>query len=159
MKVEKIIITTVEQEVQFKGLTLLSEEEYFQSKENIPKVDFWWWLRSHGLLTFSIACVLCGGTCTGFNASFDDIAVRPALIINQESSLQIGDKFKFYGHNWTVISEKHALCDEKFCYMAFRNNWRSKNANEYKASDIKKYLDSEWDKMKESEEDDTRRTN
>ena len=151
MKIEKYTTTPVE--VQLNGLTILSKEEYLRYEENIPEADFWWWLRSPGYYQCSAALVDSDGS-----RSYGDVigtrGVRPALIINHGSSLQTGDRFKFFGHNWTVISAKYALCDDAFCYMAFRKDLKADDSNVYEASDIKRYLDDEWKKMKEGEQND-----
>lgn len=153
MKIEKSIISRIEQEAQFFGLTLLSVEEYKQYVENIPTVNFWWWLRSPGYYGGYASRVDYDGS---LNSNFVDFAsgsVRPTLIINPKlSCFQIGDKFKFFNHSWTVISDNYALCDEAFCKMQFRKNLKAENANIYNESDVKKYLDSEWIKIKYGEQ-------
>lgn len=76
--------------------------------------------------------------------------MRPALILDA-TNLDIGDKFKFYNHVWTVISNTYALCDDEFCKMTFRKDLTAKDANVYEKSDIKKYLDNEFEKMKDTD--------
>lgn len=156
MKIKKLIES--ECNAEFDGLTLLSKEEYFQFKENISEIDFWWWLRSPSDYSGYPSCAVVDGRLGRSFAYNTNGSVRPILIV-KSSGLQIGDKFNFCKHSWTMITEAYALCDEPFCQMAFRSDWKAEDVNEYKASDIKKYLDSEWMNMKESEEDDTRRTN
>lgn len=154
MKIEKI--TTVEQDCDFCGLTLLSKEEYVKRKDRIKPIESWWWLSSPGYGSSRASSVADDGSLDYFNrVDMGHGYVRPALIILNPKSqnLKIGDKFKFYEHNWTMISERYALCDEEFCRMAFREYWAAKNANIYEASDIKRYLDDEWDKMKGGEQD------
>ena len=151
MKIDKIITSTVEQEVQFEGLTLLSKEEYIKYAESIPPVNFWWWLRSPGYYRHNAISVDYNGSIDDYEGvSNTDGSVRPTLIV-KSSVIQIGDKFNFYGHTWTVISTHHALCNEEFCCMAFRKDGKAEGDNIYEASDIKKYLDAEWEKMKDGE--------
>lgn len=147
MKIYEIITSIIEKEVQFNGLTLLSKEEYFELKENIPKVEFWWWLRSPGLSSLSACDVYDYGRLGGSPVNNDYDAVRPALILASESNFIIGDKFIFDNHHWTVVSNEYALCDDKYCYMWFREDWKASDANVYDASDIKKYIDDEWSRM------------
>lgn len=152
MKIHEIITSIIEKEVQFNGLTLLSKEEYFKLKENIPDTNFWWWLRSPGFYDNFAAVVdynnKLGSSYVDSNyVDYTGGSVRPALILNLDSSLKVGDKFRFYNHNWTVISEQYALCDEAFCKMWFRNDWMAEDGNVYELSDIKKYIDDEWTKM------------
>lgn len=147
MKIDKIITSIIEQEIQLEGLILLSKEEYEESKKRIGLIDNWWWLRSPGDLTSSACGINIFGSLDYFYVDFTYGSVRPALILNLDSSLKIGDKFRFYNHNWTVISEQSALCDEAFCKMQFRNDWMAEDGNMYEVSDIKKYIDGEWAKM------------
>lgn len=152
MKIEKYITTPIE--AQFDGLTLLSKEEYNENKERINLINncWWWWLRSPGKYTHDASGVSGDGSIGDRNVNNAYGSIRPALILNPESSnLKIGDKFKFYNHNWTVISTQYALCDEAFYETQFRKNWAAEDANIYEVSDIKKYIDVEWEKMKRGE--------
>ena len=157
MKIDKIVTSTIEQEAQFIGMTLLSKEEYKLYAENIPAVNFWWWLRSPGNLSNRASIVGIVGCLDDYGNVYDTIgSVRPALFLNPLfSSLEVGDKFKFYNHNWTMIANEYALCDEAFCKMKFRKNRQEENANIYNTSGIKEYLDSEWAKMKDDKEQPT----
>lgn len=153
MKIEKI--TTVEQDCDFCGLTLLSIDEYEKHKCKIKPLSGGWWLRSHGNIQYSAALVRASGALYYCNVDYDVLSVRPALILNLKSpDLKIDDEFKCYNHNWTVISDRYALCDDELCYMAFRKNCNADDSNDYDASDIKKYLDDEWRRMKNGEQDD-----
>lgn len=156
MQTDKVICK--KQEEIFEGLTLLSSYEYDKYKNNIPKLNKHWWLRSSGSFSsFSAYAVRYSTRYLDF-VSRDCNVVRPALRLNHESSnLKIGDKFKFYNHDWTVISNKYALCDEEFCRMAFRKDWEAMYDNDYELSDVKRYLDCEWKKMKDGDSDSGRR--
>lgn len=149
MKIKKLI--EMECDAEFVGLTLLSANEYTENMEFIKPLGDCWWLRSPGYYGYDASYVSYGGSLSSDVYSVIG-SVRPALILNPESSLLVGDKFIYYDHNWTVISAQYALCDEKFCRMAFRKDWRVNDANDYEASDIKRYLDSEWNKMIEGED-------
>lgn len=146
MKVKKIITTMYDVEIDVQEITLLSKDDYLKFKDNIPSVNFWWWLRSSGDYGFDAYCVDYGGGIGGYgNLVFNsDGSVRPALRLNPEfSNLQIKDRFEFGGKSWTVIGEEIALSDEAFCRMAFRRKyWEAYDANNYATSDIKKYLDN-----------------
>lgn len=149
MKIEKKIVSYESQNVEFLGLTLLSEKEHIKLESNIPKVGFKWWLRSPGNYQRNAAVVLSDGS-RYYDCVSSARGVRPALIIDRASfNLKFGDNFFFYGHNWTVISKDYALCDEKFCYMPFRSDFYTHDANNYDTSNIKRYLDREFEKMKE----------
>lgn len=151
MQIDKVIYK--KQKENFEGLTLLSSDEYNKYEDDIPMINKYWWLRSPGYSSDYAPYVRSVGSLYYSSVDSTDGSVRPALILNPESSLIVGDKFKYYDHNWTVISAKYALCDEEFCCMAFREHWAANDANDYEASDIKLYLDGVWEKMKSDEQD------
>ena len=138
--------------LEITGATLLSTEEARQLDEKILKSPDVWWLRSRGDDTRSAACVnACGYV---YDSGYDVrqcFGVRPALEINLEGSgLQIGDKFtlpssgtsRLIGdYNFTIISDKYALCDMIVWRSIFREDGGAKDANDYEASDVKKFVD------------------
>ena len=135
-----------------KGITLLSVEE---AKNLLTKEQrtctynnepCWWWLRTPSDSQRNAANVNYFGS-VDYRGSFVghvDGCVRPALILSnlKSSNLKSGDKFKFGGYTFTVISEKYALCDEAIARTAFREDWEAKDANAYEKSDVKKFLDN-----------------
>lgn len=48
-----------------------------------------------------------------------------------------------------VPSILHALCDNIIGKCVFREDWKAKEANEYEASDVKKYVDKWFNELKE----------
>ena len=134
-----------------KGITLLSTDEAEnlltkeQRKCKYNNKECWWWLRSPGDYQYDAATVYNFGSVNYFGrtVSYDDVCVRPALILStlKSSNLKSGDKFKFGGYTFTVISEKYALCDEAIARTAFREDWDAEDANVYEKSDVKKKLD------------------
>ena len=142
MKAKIIIIKEKEIDIDVREITLLSVEEYEAYRENIKSIANWWWLRSLGNTGHSLFYIFENGIVRDDGGVYNSYgSVRPALILNT-SSLQIKDKFELGGKLWTVIGEEIALSDEEFCKMAFRKDWKAKDANNYAASDIKKYLDN-----------------
>lgn len=146
--------------LEITGATLLSTEEAKQlDKEILKASDNWWWLRSPSIYDkyYNQAAYVEGDYGNlidyGLNVSLGDIGVRPALCISNLSSsnLQIGDKFEFGDRNFTVISDKYALCDESIGECAFRKDWEAENANDYEKSDVKKFVDDWFAKVKEHE--------
>lgn len=133
-------------DIDIKGITLLSLEEFLESRKNIPLYDRLWWLRTpysdNGLNTGRV----------DVHGDLDDnyvithyVGVRPALILDRESSnLEIGDKLQIKGYAWTIISDRYALCDDIIETMPFRKDWKAPDANVYEASDIKKFLEDWW---------------
>ena len=75
--------------------------------------------------------------------------VRPALEISKSSGYKIGESVDFGGHSFTIISDTYALCDDMIGECAFRKDFKAKNSNEYEASDIKRYVEAWFEKVKE----------
>lgn len=130
-----------------KGITLLSAEEYEQFENNIPPIDAFWWLRS-GYSGNDAAIVLDydGVSCNYGQYTYIEHSVRPALILNPESSsLKIKDEFKFGEHKWTVISDTYAICNDTMGDYCFRADWRAEDSCDYEKSDIKRYVEIWYD--------------
>lgn len=147
--VKKQIPTFVDEPLDIKGATLLSEEEVKSLlTEKERAYVYWWWLRTPGGYSSRHACyVSYGGSVNdyGVRVSDDDVGVRPALIINLESSdLEIGDIFKFGGKEFQILSPTIAwLFRDDIGRCAFRKDWKTANASNYETSDVKKIID-EW---------------
>lgn len=62
-------------------LFLLSKDEYEKFRDEIPKADGWWWLRSPGNITDYVAYILTDRSvcCCGRDIRNEDCGVRPAL--------------------------------------------------------------------------------
>ena len=132
--------------LDFNEITLLSKEEYTDSKDVIPLYDRWWWLRSPGFFEYTAAFI--NGKYgdvgrNGYNVN-EEFGVRPALKIRNLSSLnlKIGDKVFLFGKQWTVISDSLVLCDEVIGETYFRKDFMSPDANDYEHSDIKQWLEN-----------------
>ncbi len=150
MKAEKLVISTVETNIEIIEVTLLSIEEYEACKDRVPKVGDWWWLRSPCSIGNYAVYVNTDGSI--YYASFLGnhlSTIRPALRIRnpKSASHQIMDKFNLAGYTWTVVSEDMALCDNIIGRTFFREDWKATDASVYEASDIKKWLDR-WVKKK-----------
>ena len=143
MKAEKI--TTENIDLNIEEVTLLSEEEYVESKDNIP---FWgerWWLRAPGNTQNNAVYVYTDGSLYGTYVNNQNVVVRPALIISnlKYCHLSVGNQFKVANRTWTVISNTIALCDGSIGKQCFNLKIKEENSNNYETSDIKKYVD-EW---------------
>ena len=114
---------------------------------NIQHIDVSWWLRSPGGIQDFAAYVNPDGSLylSYVFSSFE--AVRPALKFNAQN-LRVADRFISFGYSWKVIEDGIALCDDVFCRMAFRKDWQAPDANDYTHSDIKTYLDRQFERMK-----------
>lgn len=122
---------------------LLSAEEYNKYKENIPIINCWWWLRSPGCDSRSVALVSGLGSVFKSGDSIENgyHAVRPALRYNPHDTLlnliPVGDKFVYNGVTWVVIdTEKNlAIAEMPIGFEMF-----STISNNYFHSYIRKWL-------------------
>jgi len=133
-------------EIGFTGATLLSVEEYEAYKDNIPGLDEWFWLRSPGSEAGYAADVYdsIDSYLLGNNICRSNLAVRPAITFDPDKSkLLIGDKVLIDNVVFTVIADGILLANEAVGKHCFRKDWKAPDANDYEASDIKKYVD-EW---------------
>jgi len=135
------------------GATLLSASEARSLNKEILKADKDWWLGSRGNYVDFAACVngdygfvYANGRIVGIS-----FGVRPALEISdlESSGYKIGESFYFGDHSFTIISDTYALCDDMIGKCAFRKDSEAENANEYEASDIKRYVETWFEKVKE----------
>ena len=141
MVVEKQVISTEKVEVPIYGIKLLSIEEYQENRDIICDLDGWWWLRSPGHYRNYAVHVYTNGGLDCIHVDYNNGCVRPALIGNLKSSnLKRGDKIEVAGYTWTVLNNELALCDKGVGKTCFRKDWEANNANDYDASDIKKWL-------------------
>ena len=130
------------------GITLLSFEDAKRVPQDIrmPTEDGWWWLQSPGYYRHYAMYIREDGACHCYGT---DVArtglVRPALRASNLSSAGFKqlDKVEIFGHVWTVITDDLLLCDNSIGQMAFHNDSDAPDANDYKKSDIKAYLD-DW---------------
>ena len=144
MNAQKVIRTTEDIELKITGITLLSVEEYEETRANIPPVHDYWWLRSPGYNGSSAADVRGDGDVdlNGNDVDYED-GVRPALRISnlESSNPKIGDEIIVAERPWTVINEGLAIANKPIGACAFRKDWRAEDANNYEASDVKKYIE------------------
>ena len=148
MNAKQIIETTKDIDLDVLGITLLSVEEAEQLPEGTRAIRGWWWLRSPGDYGDYAAYVYGKGLVNdiGYNVHNHELGVRPALIVNLDSSnLSIMDKIETAGHRWTVITDSLILCDDIVGFTAFRADWQANDANVYEASDVKKWLEKWWE--------------
>ena len=129
------------------GITLLSKEEYAESKDLISPAYTRWWLRSPGIAKDCATSVTYDNS---IDSTFlvDSVGnlVRPVLILNPEfSNLKPGDKITFKQCIWTVLRNNLALCDQFIGRSPFRKDYKADDANNYEYSDVKQFVDK-WAK-------------
>lgn len=148
----------------FTGITLLGIEEYEAAKDHIPPLDEWWWLRSPGHNSMEATCIPKSSIINfdnywavdvvngiGYTTVNLDLGVRPVLRFNRKSiELPIGAKVQFKGFTWTHVSEGLLLCDSIIAHRSFREDWRAKDANVYEASDVKRYIEEQYQTWEEN---------
>ncbi len=135
-----------EGKLKITGATLLSTEEAERLPKHLRKYGHWWWLRSPGRMQKGAASVD-GVGWVDFGGRFgsnDSDFVRPALKIkNLESSgFKTGDRFKFGESEFEIISDNAAFCCTDIGCYPFRKDWKAEDANDYKKSDIKRYVEA-----------------
>lgn len=132
------------------GVTLLSGRKAGMFPSYVRAYSTWWWLRSPGYSSNFAAFVFSDGDVfgNGEDVSFSNGAVRPALLLNiQSSNLNNGDTIKVFDHNWYFQDNLALLMDEPLTKMPF--NADVSKGNDYETSDIKEWLDN-W--LKEQKE-------
>ena len=152
MKVTRII--TQELDLEITEATLLTIEEARKLPGRLRRYDEWWWLKSPGLCSNYVAFVDNGGFVNSFgDYAFVDNIVRPVLIISnfESTDLKIGDTFEFGGEQFEIISDGKAFCLGDIVYKEFREDPDAPDANDYEKSDVKKYIDDWFEKVKEAE--------
>lgn len=142
--------------LEITGATLLSAKEAKNLNKEILKADENWWLRSCGHRDGLAACVFGDrgyADYFGYLVNYS-YGVRPALEISnlESSNLKIGDTITFGEHDFTIISDKYALCNEIVDKRVFREDYVAEDANDYEASDIKKFVDDWFIRIKERKE-------
>lgn len=151
MKIKKRVTTQLDPDVNVRNITLLTLKEYKKYFENIvPIKQRDWWLQSPGTHSILVTCVNRYGDANKYGTFVGDpdLAVRPVLKI-KSFRLPIGDKFTLFGHNWTMISKRLALCDDIIGYCAFREkDYEANDANDYIASDVRKFINNWFERQK-----------
>ncbi len=97
-------------------VTLLSASEYNTYRSQISSVSTYWWLREPGSWWSSTqyvpSNVMPNGSIEIFYASNANWSIRPVLVCDLNGTgLEIGNKLRFAGYDWTVISDSLVLCD------------------------------------------------
>ena len=144
MKVNRKRIVEETCDINIDGITLLSVEEYEACREYVPPFNGIWWLRSPGSSSEYAEVVSRSGGVYSYGGSVSyDYAVRPALKLVglKSANLQIGDNFRLFGHDWTVVSNTHALCNDSIGESPFREDYEAEDANNYETSDIKMFVE------------------
>lgn len=143
MIIKKIVTEKRDIDIDIKGITLLSKEEYRESQDIIPSRPFRWWLRTPVENTDDWNDIVHAIGVSSKRQSHSKLGVSPALIVELPVGLERGDKVEVAGYTWTVLSSTLIHCDEVIAEMAFRKNWKDTDCNVYEKSDVKKYLE-EW---------------
>lgn len=147
MKAKRQIISYQDMHIDVEKVTLLSTSEYIAWRDAILPIHECWWLRSRGISQVYAMDVWYDGSLSEHVVEDYNGCVRPALRILTKafSNLDIGDKVELVGLMWTKIAANVLLCDKTVGRTCFRKDWKADDANDYKTSDIKKWLEN-WAK-------------
>ena len=135
MKVEKVISTTVEKELEAVEVSLLSKAEWEQAKHLIPNSWAKYWMSDPAEAEGKAVCFIPGAKME--NGTFEEIDaaikenVRPVLRFSS-ADFEPGDSFIYAKTRWTVIAEGAALANAAVGKAAFANvetwlnGWKSR---------------------------------
>ena len=134
---------TITNNIDILDITLLSIKEAKKLPREMREAECSWWLRSPGNIAYKAAFVY-GGIVDG-NGHYvaNDFGVRPVLKL-KSSPFKKGNSFSYKGYQWDMITDNTALCQSIVGKSPFRKDWRAADANNYEASDIKKWLEDWW---------------
>ncbi len=120
---------------------LLSMNEYLQNIEIIGTRKPCMWRQDACLEQSDLAAAAYSGTEVGYYEVDYVFSVVPALVL-QESDLPAGTKLTYARQSFTILPTGLALCDKPLAKLAFREDWKAKDANSYQNSDVKRTIDS-----------------
>ena len=137
-------------DINVDDITLLSAE---QVKELGGSLSFLrsdgesWWLRSPGSSKCYAKAVGSLGDVTEVSVDCENVEIRPALKIRSldDTVLDVGDEVEIAGYDCVILSGGYAFFEKAVGSGAFRHDCNAEDANDYAASDIKKWLE-EWAK-------------
>ena len=146
MRVQKYVTKTQVQELIVNSITLLPAKVFEECGKRIPLLETYWWLRDAGETSRESRAmgVYYDGTLDQYGTIVKSTiyAVRPALEVNQTGGdWGVGDKFRLFGYDWTIISDRYALCDSSIGTCCFREDDQAEDADQYEASDVKKFVE------------------
>lgn len=130
------MLIRIQRKVSLNGITLLtSEEASGLSKDVLYGINTgYWWLsdpaEEKGYVSFVATNTV------NNNRGFDpceQLAVRPVLLVD---GLHSGEMFSVFGHNWTMITDTQALCNEAIAKRRF-----DEKSTVWKRSELKKWLE------------------
>lgn len=127
--------------IQILGARLLSKEEYLQNIEIIGTRKPWMWLQDPCEEQSDLAAAVYIGEIVDFYDVDYDFSVVPVLDL-QKSDLPAGTKLTYARQSFTILPNGLALCDKPLAKLAFREDWKAKDANSYQNSDVKRIIDS-----------------
>ena len=134
-------------DIDIKGITLLSREEFEKNKEWIPATfnNISWWLRSKGCCDDYVCYV------DSDNLIHDDGYVdlskdlRPVLLFNTTTEINPGDEFLLFARDWVVLETS---LNGNFMAISLNlepngNHYFNEygKSNDYENSIIKEYLE------------------
>lgn len=104
--------------MEFKKISLLTQEQFEKHNKNISLLPHWWWLRSPCFDRYA-PFIDYDGSFHHTLAINDYGYIRPALYTHKTTVLNIGDCYTFGKKHWTAISRHILLCDNSINQMEF----------------------------------------
>jgi len=150
MKVNRMITSTEEQNLEIVGVTLLEISDvkvYLSLRERA--YPYKWWLANTGSKPGLASCVDTDGLfyrgrdLEDGQHTYIECSVRPALIIKdlEKTNFYIGDTFALCGYEFKIISDRLAwMYNNDIGNCAYSLNLYD-DSNIYSKSDVKKYVD------------------
>lgn len=119
---------------------LLSAEEYEMYKDEIPHINTYWWLRSHGYNAKYPANIDVSGSVDNFGHSVENVyvGIRPVVKYKDlKVSYKNKDKIIVNGFPFIIIDEENkiAIAEVPINFDRFGND-----ANDYETSYVRRWL-------------------
>lgn len=141
-------ITETDFDIEIKGVTLLSLDEYYKYKDLIPIEDEPWWTRTS--IGIASVKVVYGSYVrpNGYGVNMNFLGVRPALLLENKDFrlLHLKDRTLVDGHFYTIIDLNYnhgfalAVCDD-ILYNAYFNITEE---NDFETSSLKQNLEQRF---------------
>jgi hypothetical protein len=123
------------------NIRLLTEDEYHKKSNVITKIEKDWWLRGRNMQgSDEWGTAVVDGDSVQINVAISDsdVGLRPVIVLRKRYDM--GDKIRFIGVTWTVISNEYetvALCDDVLLCTYF-----DEESRDYNTSHIKDVIDA-----------------
>ena len=119
------------------GITLITENDFYDIKNIIPKSDAWWWTCCAADGDNRVMYVLDDELYTDGYFCDREAGVRPVVELKHDIDAAYGGIVGVGNFTATYIGEKRVLLDENVCKHIFDSR-----SNKWKGSELKKFIES-----------------